>query len=257
MRGKANWAPAEAEQALQAVQRCFGPTLRAAYLHGSAVAGGLRPSSDVDVLVIIDRPMIDWMRGRFLVDLMKISGRIGGGSARPLELIIFHHSDLETAAYPLRCEFMYGEWLRERFEAGEVSMPVSDPELTILLAQARQNAKVLIGPDPAEVLPAIPMPDLKRAIGDSLPSLLETLDEDERNVLLTLARMWRTLTTGDIVPKDVAAEWAIPRLPAEAAELVGYARQAYLGAVDDDWHTRRHALARVANHLRNRVEAML
>lgn len=249
--------PPEADRVVSAVRDCLGDALVSAYLHGSAVAGGLRPSSDLDVLVVTGARMTRAMRHCLLAELLRISGRVGDRSARPVELIVFYREDLEAAAYPLRCELMYGEWLREAFEAGEIPMPVADPELTILLAQARQNAKALIGPAAAKVLPAIPMTELKRAIGDSLTGLLETLDGDERNVLLTLARMWRTVTTGEIVPKDVAAEWAILRLPAEAAELVAHARGAYVGVFEDDWRPRRNALRDVASDLRKRIEAML
>ena len=68
--------------------------------------------------------------------------------------------------------------------------PVSDPELTVLLTQARQEARALIGPDPVKMLPVIPDSDIRRAIGDALPALLGTLEGDEHNVLLTLTRLW-------------------------------------------------------------------
>ncbi|HFH3062033.1 TPA: nucleotidyltransferase domain-containing protein, partial [Pseudomonas aeruginosa] len=47
--------PAEAKRALPVIQQSLADSLVAVYLHGSAVAGGLRPKSDVDVLVVIDR----------------------------------------------------------------------------------------------------------------------------------------------------------------------------------------------------------
>lgn len=250
--------PREAEQALHLVRQELADSLVAVYLHGSAVAGGLRPSSDVDLLVVVGQPMTQALRERLVAALMTISGRPGDAdTARPLELIVFHRDDLAELAYPPRSELIYGEWLREAFEAGEAPRPVSDPELTVLLAQARQEAKALFGPDPADLLPLIPRTDLRHAIRDALPALLDTLDGDERNVLLTLARMWRTLATGEIVPKDVAADWAIPRLPAKAGALVASARDAYLGIGKDDWRAHRQEARRVATYLRKIAEAML
>ncbi|GEM_PF-6550602 len=38
---------------------------------------------------------------------------------------------------------------------------------------------------------------------------------DERNVVLALARIWFSAATGTIAPKDVAANWALERLPQE------------------------------------------
>lgn len=258
MKGEAIGIPGEAEHALRVILQCFADSLLAAYLHGSAVAGGLRPNSDVDVLVVVDQPTTHAVREQLVTELMKISGRpADDDSPRPLELIVFQRADLAASAYPPRSEFVYGEWLREAFEAGEVPQPGTDPELTVLLAQARRTAKTLVGPDAAELLPIIPRADLHRAIGDALPALLGTLDGDERNVLLTLVRMWHTLTTGEIVPKDIAAEWAMPRLPAESAALVGYAREAYLGVKKDDWHAHRQEVRLVVSDLSERVAAML
>lgn len=251
--------PVEASQALPIVERCFGGSLSAVYLHGSAVAGGLRPASDVDLLAVIDRPATHPVRARLVSDLMEVSGHHPAkpDGPRPLELIAFLRADLAASVYPARAAFVYGEWLRGAFEAGDVPEPVSDPEFTLLLAQARQEARPLHGPDPAELLPVIPDADIRRAIGDALPALLETLDGDERNVLLTLARMWQTLSTGAFVPKDVAAEWAAPRLSGEAAALLARANAAYLGGDDVDWRGRRHEVRRAANALSVRVRAML
>jgi streptomycin 3"-adenylyltransferase len=231
----------------------------AVYLHGSAVAGGLHPGSDVDLLVVTDQPTTPEVRECLVAELRKVSGRhpADPNGPRPLELIVFQRADLMRSVYPVRSEFVYGEWLGEEFEAGVVPKPVSDPEFTLLLAQARQNAKILIGPDPATLLPIIPETDIRRAIGDALPALLDTLEGDERNVLLTLVRMWRTLTTGEFVSKDVAAEWAMVRLPAEPATLIACAREAYLGMKKNDWQTRRPEVRQVADDLGKRVAAML
>jgi hypothetical protein len=93
----------------------------------------------------------------------------------------------------------------DAFGAGEVPRPVSDPEFTLVLAQARQEARALVGPAAAELLPPIPDDHVRQAMRDVLPSLLANLTGDEGNVLLTLARMSRTATTGEFVTKDAAA----------------------------------------------------
>jgi streptomycin 3"-adenylyltransferase len=251
--------PNEASKALTVLQHSFGDKLLAVYLHGSAAAGGLRPSSDVDLMAVIDTPSTYAVRKHLVSELLEVSGRhpVDLDGRRPIEMIVFDRSDLAVPAFPMRCEFLYGEWLRERFEAGEVPEPHADPEFTLVLAQARRNAKALIGRDPAALLPIIPASDVRRAIGLALPTLLETLEGDERNVLLTLARMWRTLAIGDFVPKDVAADWAIPRLHAEAAALVAEARDAYLGVKSDHWQDRQQEVRLVASALGERVAAML
>ncbi len=49
--------PAMAGEVLALVRRALGEELIAAYVYGSAVAGGLRPSSDLDILAVTSRPI--------------------------------------------------------------------------------------------------------------------------------------------------------------------------------------------------------
>lgn len=250
--------PEGVEQALQVLRRRLGESLIAAYLHGSAVKGGLRPTSDIDLLAVVGQPTSHAIRSQLLTELMAISSPPGHAPGRrALEVIVFRHADLEAFTHPARSEFVYGEWLREAFEAGIVPEPARDPELTLVLAQARREAVTLFGSEPAGCLPVISEGDIARAIADVLPSLLDSLEGDERNVLLTLARMWRTLAEGGFVPKDVAAKWAMPRLPAEAASIIEAARLDYLGLERIAWASRRASVGRVATDLGERIAALV
>lgn len=235
--------PPEASNALNILQKRLPESLLAMYLHGSAVSSGLRLHSDVDLLAVVSTPIKDETRKHLVTDLMRISGRYPFDLAgrRPLELIAFTVSQLSMPSYPTRCDFIYGEWLRQGYEKGEFPSPVADPEFTIVLAQARQEAKVLFGPDAdaKNLLPIIAQTDIRRAIGDALPALVERLLGDERNVLLTLARMWRTLVTGEFVSKDAAAAWAAKRLSDEHAMVLVDAQEAYLGLCIDNWQSRK------------------
>ncbi len=251
--------PPEAEKALLMIQKRLAGSLLAIYLHGSAVAGGLRPRSDIDLLAVVDLPMTPEVRKCLADDLMKASGRYPSDpeGRRPLEVIIFLHADLNASLYPAKCEFIYGEWLRDQYESGEIPKPVCDTELTLVLAQARQEAVPFFGPNASSLLPIIPRSDIRQAIKEALPALMESLHGDERNVLLTLARMWRTLVTGEFSPKDVAADWASVRLPSEEAAVLNNARDAYFGIGEEDWPNRQQELQLTANSLRDEVLANL
>lgn len=251
--------PAEAKQALSIIQKELADSLVAVYLHGSAASGELRPRSDVDVLAIIDEPMTSEVRGRLTSKFMGVSGRypFDPDGRRPLEVIIFLRSDLLKPPYPARSEFIYGEWLRHQYEAGESSEPVSDPELTLVLAQSSQEAKPLFGPNASELLPTVPSSDVRRAMKDVLPTLTRSLQGDERNVLLTLARMWRTGTTGEFVSKDTAAEWAASQLPQVQANILTDAREAYSSGGETDWKYRQQELQLTVTTLQHHILANL
>ncbi|PMR78751.1 aminoglycoside adenylyltransferase family protein [Billgrantia endophytica] len=255
---ESNTLPEEAIHALRAVRHFLDDSAIAAYLFGSAVMGGLRPDSDVDVLVIVEEGLTNEMRQQLVAALMTISGRVDiETSARPLELTIVRLTDITPWRYPPSAEFVYGEWLRQAFEAGHIPPPTHDPDLAIVLKKARDDSITLLGPDASRLLDPVPAEDIRRALAESLPSLLDDIEGDERNVVLTLARMWLTAATGDIAPKDIAARWAMDRLPSEQAALLDIARRGYLGECQDRWDGRTSELMALVTHMRQSIEACL
>lgn len=251
--------PLEATKALPILTHRLGSSLVAVCLHGSAVAEGLRRWSDVDLLAVAGEALPASVRAPLSADLMTVSGLypLDPSGRRPLEVIIVRLADLERMPYPARAEFVYGEWLRGALEGGSVPQAEASPEFTLLLAQARREAVPLVGPSIAHLVPDIPSGVIRRAIGDLLPEFVGSVEGDERNVLLTLARMWRTLTTGQFVSKDAAAEWARPQLSGRTAGILALAREAYLGGRDDDLHLRRTEVSQAVEELRGCILAIV
>lgn len=239
------------QSALEILHRILGDALLGVYLHGSAVSGGLQPQSDIDLLAVAESELNESQRHGLVMDLLCLSGPhpVVPGGPRCLEVMVFCQSDLARGDFPARAEFVYGEWLRDAFEAGESPMPERDPEYSLVIAQARQEAIPLRGPPVDELLPAVAPEQVRRAMRDALPDLLDGLHGDERNVLLTLARMWHTASTGKFVTKDAAAKWAIPRLSSPNAITLDHARRAYLGQITDDWSSHGDAAQQLARHM--------
>lgn len=187
----------------------------------------LRNNSDVDVLVIVNHRLSEATRRNLSDRLMLISGKIGNeDSVCPLEITVINHNDVAPWKYPPRKEFIYGEWLRGKFEQGQIPEPTYDPDLAILLYQVRYNSISLVGHAASKTIDPVPMRDVRRAMKDNLPSLLDSIKGDERNVILTLARMRVTAAIGEFLPKDIAVERAISRLPEEQAALLNLAGKA-------------------------------
>lgn len=240
---------------LDSVRHALGNDLVAVYLYGSAVDGGLRPDSDIDLLVISRAPLSASARPTLVERLLGLSAyptRAGG--PRPLEVTLVVLADIRPWRYPPRRDLVFGEWLRPSLEAGDIEPPAFDPDLTLLLASARQNSQALVGPAAQQLLEAIPLADLHRAVIDSLPALLASVKGDERNVLLTLARMWYTLATGHITSKDQAARWLTDHLPATHRAVLELARLGYLGERVDDWRQHAQAVEAFVAHARSVIE---
>lgn len=120
------------------------------------------------------------------------------------------------------------------------------PDLALLIAVALAGDRPLSGPPPAEVLDPVPRADVIRASVEDIPALLDDLDSDTRNVLLTFARIWVTLATGELRSKDAAADWALARLPHECRPALEYAKRLYLHSsyAEENWSDDLRAGAR-------------
>lgn len=227
------------EQQAQAVahvlEEYLGQDLLALYLYGSHVVGGLRPASDLDLLAVLRYPLAADVRASVMTALLALSSPPGTSARRALEVTCVVHEAIMPWRHPAMRELQFGEWLRDALLAGETMAADTDPDLALLLTQARANGIAIRGPDPASLLPAIPAQDLRDAMYAMLPELARNLVGEEKHALLTLARMWVTLRTGDIVSKDAAVAIVAPHLPEAHRAALERARDVYLGDADDDW----------------------
>jgi aminoglycoside 9-adenylyltransferase len=87
--------PKEAIQASKIIEELLDSILVGIYLYGSAVMGGLRINSDVDILVVINRSLSERTRRDLTDRLMLISGKIGNTKdMRPLEVTVINQKDI-------------------------------------------------------------------------------------------------------------------------------------------------------------------
>ena len=145
------------------VREVLGPSVVGAYLFGSAVLGGLRRESDLDVLVVSKRHTTREEKQRLVERLLAISGRpTPNGRLRRVELTIVVESELKPWRYPPSFDFQYGDWLRTEFERGVLEpWPTKvNPDLAALLTMVLLADAPVLGPPPAAVLDPVPHDDL-------------------------------------------------------------------------------------------------
>ena len=227
----------QAGRAVEIVREVLAEIVIGAYLHGSAAFGGLRATSDIDILVVTRRPSTADEKRLLIERLLRVSGRGDPtGRSRPIELTIVVADEVRPWRYPPPMDLQYGDWWRAEFERGELSPWASpNPDLALLLETVRQADRPLFGPPATDVLDPIPPADVRRSMLDGIPGLLGDLDWDTGNVMLTFARIWTTLETGMIRSKDAAADWALPRLPSRHRAVLARARAIYLGEQPEAW----------------------
>jgi streptomycin 3"-adenylyltransferase len=139
--------------------------------------------------------------------------------------------------YPPSFDLQYGEWLRERFEREDTLLlrPAVNVDLTTLLTIVLLGDQPLFGPPPGELLDPVLLEDCVRAMVSDIDLFMDEFENDTRNILLRLARIWQTVVTGIIDRMDRAAEWAQQRLPPAHQQLMERARAMYLGWQPDEW----------------------
>lgn len=242
------------------VRDVLGTNLVGAYLFGSAILGGLQAQSDLDVLAVTTRPTKRAEKEHIVERLLAISGRhTPEGRWRRVELTIVVQSELRPWHYPPRFDFQYGDWLRAEFESGNVEPwpTTTNPDLAALLTMVLLADTPVLGPPPREVFDPVPPEDLVRAVVGDIDQLVGDLEDDTRNVILTLARIWSTVATGEIRSKDAAADWAMARLPDEQRPVLARARAIYLGAEEERWDDLRPQLRPHADHVIAEIQRLV
>ena len=230
-------SPQELEYVLSLVRSVLGRDALGAYLFGSAALGGLRPHSDLDILVVSTRRTTRAEKQRLVDDLLSVSGRERGDARwRRIELTIVVASEVNPWRYPPTIDFLYGDWLREDFDRGSIEpSPREHPDLAMVVTMVLLSDRPLMGPPPAALLAPVPHADLLRAMVDEIDALVRDIDSDTNNVILTLARIWATVATGAIRSKDMAADWALGRLPDAHRPVLARARANYLRSDVESW----------------------
>lgn len=251
---------AQLSQALDVIKRHLASTLLTVHLYGSALDGGLKPYSDVDLLVTVTARPDETVRQALMLDLLEVSEPPGQSEAfRALEVTVVVRNDIVPWKYPARRELQFGEWLRRDILAGIFEPAAFDPDLAILLTKARHHSIALVGPAAEQFFDPVPEGDLLKVLADTLKLWNSSQDwaEDERNVVLTLARIWYTSATGKIVPKDVAADWAMVRLPANLQPIMLEAKEAYLGYREDRLASRGDQLTTLIQYMKCEATRLL
>lgn len=231
-------AQKQIQTACALIESILGRELMVIHLYGSAMDGGLKPLSDIDLLVTVRSPLRDEQRHTLMQKLLAISAWPGTSEIyRALEVTVVVWSQIMPWQFPPMRELQFGEWLRDEIANGEYEPAQPDPDLAILLTKARQNSLPLRGEAASTLFEAVPERDLQHTFRQTL-ALWNRADDllgDERHILLTLARIGYSVETGQIASKDEAAAWLLPQLPEAHAKLLAEARAEYLGLVTVDW----------------------
>ncbi len=229
---------AQVDRLVTGLAGILGAALLGVYQHGSAVLGGLRPDSDIDVVVVLTRRSSAEEKRRLIELLLALSGGPSSSApGRPIEIDILVVSEIKPWRYPPTFDFHYSELLRDRFERGDLEPWPSrtNPDLASAITMVLVGDRPLIGPRPADVFDPVPRADYVDAVLRDTGTVDEYLAWDTRNVVLTLPRIWSAIATDDVHSKESAALWALERMPDAHRAVLERAVSAYRGDTEDRW----------------------
>jgi predicted nucleotidyltransferase len=191
------------DELLSVLRTALGKELVAVSLVGGAGAGAFEPgSSDVDVAVVIERPV----PAESLLDLAaELSHQRRPVAARRLELVVYTRAGLADGEFALNLN------TGPDIEQADLDPAAAESFWFVLdLAIARGRSTPLFGP-PLEALAPEPPPERVRE------AVLASLDwfaadaPDSADTVLNAARSWLWAETGEWATKGEAAAWARSR----------------------------------------------
>ena len=232
-----NHTKKQIQACIDLLQEVLGDDLLGVYLYGSSIVGGLQKYSDIDLFVISNRETAYQEKATLVTHLLSISGVYKKSSKRPIEMTIVVKSEVNPWHYPPKFDFQYGDWLREKFESGNIEpWPTKQmPDLALLITQVLLVNRKLFGENPNQLLCNVPYKDFITASLEALDDLIANLNTDTCNVLLTLARIWSTVKTDRIYSKPGAASWVINQLPEEYTLVIKRASAISAGEENEYW----------------------
>jgi len=188
----------------------------ALYVFGSLGMGDFSEhQSDIDFLVLIANPLGD-VEGKRLQALHKELSETRFGDKLEGEYVVVStlHAEGVTGTVA-RCE------------GGILQLDVQSQISAENVLDVRQNAYVVYGPNPENVLPEVPRESLNKVMRDYLEELNDEMKNVESKSLtwlssraLDISRTLYTLKTGNITSKSAGAKWALKALSPEWKPLI-------------------------------------
>jgi predicted nucleotidyltransferase len=247
---------AQAERLAERLQAALGDNLIGVYLHGSMALGAFNPQlSDLDVLAVARRRTSD-------DEKREVVGILAGASENPapVEFHLLASGDLQPWRHPSPFDFHYGDIWRDALQDDLADALArqgdTDPDLAAHITVVRSCGVGLLGPPPEDVFPQVPWEDY----ADSLMRDLRWVRETERPApvyrVLSPARVWATLATGEIHSKETGGAWALERIPVDLQPVLARALAQYRGETagfDVDESTLERYIAYVETEARSLV----
>jgi hypothetical protein len=212
-----------------AIRGALGDNLTAAYVAGSLALGSFDPeTSDVDLLVITERPLTDDEIAVLTAVHRRIPPEASNGSGHEYEAYYVDRSTVRR--------FAPGQ-LQAKVEPGQPLYRTEHrPAMVFERWVVREHGVVLHGPDPKLLIDPVSAQDLAEAAAGELRARWHNWSTGKwphKDIALlgsqgyeveTVCRALYTIECGEMVSKRDAVAWALTHLPAEWRPLIEWSQ---------------------------------
>lgn len=205
----------------------LGDSLVGAYLHGSMALGRFMEGvSDIDLLFAVSRRIPRDERLLLAGDMIALDYK-----PTTIEMSALYTGDLSPWQYPTPCQFHYSNGWTERYrdmisgktpESFIIDTDFTDADIACHARLTLESGICLYGAPAAQVLPQVPEEDFVASLMYDFDGndLADESPAQLANGVLSLARVLSYLVERRIMSKYDAALWAMPRVPASAADIL-------------------------------------
>ena len=204
----------------------LGENLVGIYLHGSRAIGDHGPSSDIDYLVVVERPLSVEEKRKLVAGLRQLSER---SPPHGIEMSVIRRETLRRFRHPAPFEFHFSPYWLKRYERGQVNLSErrTDPDLASHVVHTRERGRVLYGERIESVFPPIDRRHHVEATLNDANWILKNPSEHPLYTVLNLCRALAVVEGGMTPSKLEAVEWALTTFPSEFHPLIREARRRY------------------------------
>ena len=245
------------EETLALLQNVLEENLLGVYAYGSLMMGGLQKYSDIDLFAVVSKKTTRQEKEQLVKGLLIISGIYAvSKKLKPIELTVVVQSQISPWQYPPFFDFLYGDWMRKDFESGNIEpwQTKELPNLALVVTQLLLSNKVIFGPKPDTLLDSVPYNDFMVATTFEIDSVLNDIEWDTRNVLLTLARIWSTVETDLIRSKADAVDWTTNKLPDRYKAVLIRAKLILLDEEIENWDDLKTEIKPCADYIVEQIK---
>ena len=229
------------------------------YLHGSAAMGCFNPQkSDLDYIVVVDRPMPDAVKRAFLEMVVDLNTQ---GPAKGIEMSVVLRKVCRPFVYPTPYELHFSAGHLDAYRADPEGyirrMQGDDKDLAAHFTIIRARGRCLYGAPIEEVFDQVPRRDYLDALWCDVENASEEIETYPMYLTLNLARVLAYGSEGLILSKKEGGEWALRRLPSEYRPLITDALREYCESARVDYDATlakryaAYAVGRIREHMRN------